>query len=535
MTNADHAPLFDFVAAQIAGFLQAYPEATARSGTHPGSHSDGGRQGHQGRLRLGFTFSFTVEQTSLEGGTLIRWDKGWDIPSAVGRDPCALLQAALDRAGLAVEVSALANDSVGTLLTRCYTAARNTGSKTLAGLIIGTGTNAAYVERLGAVTRLPMAAAAAAEDKRVQDADGDGDDNGGQYMIMNTEWGCFDDTVAVLPCNPYDDELDRESIDPGSQRMEKRVGGMYLGELFRLAVLRLHGAGGVLDMTFSDGSPLFDREGIDCEFLSFLAGDHAPEAARHETATVLAATHVSNRDVEVLQRVAGAVARRAGRIVGAALAALLVQTGNVTLGETEEEVSVPEGVSPLGSGEMLLTHDLTPTTLTTDPKEKEQANRTTPSKTPRTCLDGPRGLWISLADYLSRKLAVMSGKPSPSHSPKSSQPTTTTTTPTTTNSSTSPPSPPSSLSNPGESHRQDQANKATTRRNHPLPILDIGVDGSVIEFHPTFEADMRSAVRDVPEIGPAGEQRIRIGLVRDGSAVGAALMAQAAIARPAIM
>lgn len=59
-------------------------------------------------------------------------------------------------------------------------------------------------------------------------------------------------------------------------------------------------------------------------------------------------------------------------------------------------------------------------------------------------------------------------------------------------------------------------------------IIDIGADGSLIEFYPDFEAEMRGAMRDVPEIGEAGEQRIRIGLAKDGSGVGAALMAQAA-------
>jgi hexokinase len=60
-------------------------------------------------------------------------------------------------------------------------------------------------------------------------------------------------------------------------------------------------------------------------------------------------------------------------------------------------------------------------------------------------------------------------------------------------------------------------------------IIDIGADGSLFELYPTFEADMRGAIQEVPEIGPAGERRVRIGLAKDGSGVGAALMAQAAL------
>ena len=59
-------------------------------------------------------------------------------------------------------------------------------------------------------------------------------------------------------------------------------------------------------------------------------------------------------------------------------------------------------------------------------------------------------------------------------------------------------------------------------------IIDIGADGSLIESYPTFEDEMRGAMREVAEIGRAGEQRIRISLTKDGSGVGAALMAHAA-------
>lgn len=57
-------------------------------------------------------------------------------------------------------------------------------------------------------------------------------------------------------------------------------------------------------------------------------------------------------------------------------------------------------------------------------------------------------------------------------------------------------------------------------------VVEIGVDGSLVEFYPTFEAEMREAIRDV--LGPAQERRVRIGLAKDGSGVGAALMALAA-------
>lgn len=56
-------------------------------------------------------------------------------------------------------------------------------------------------------------------------------------------------------------------------------------------------------------------------------------------------------------------------------------------------------------------------------------------------------------------------------------------------------------------------------------IVDIGVDGSLIEFYPGFEAYMREALRAVKGIGAVGEKRIRIGIAKDGSSVGAAIIA----------
>jgi hexokinase len=56
-------------------------------------------------------------------------------------------------------------------------------------------------------------------------------------------------------------------------------------------------------------------------------------------------------------------------------------------------------------------------------------------------------------------------------------------------------------------------------------IVDIGVDGSLVEFYPGFEDYMRDALRAMEGIGATGERRIRIGIAKDGSGVGAALIA----------
>lgn len=56
-------------------------------------------------------------------------------------------------------------------------------------------------------------------------------------------------------------------------------------------------------------------------------------------------------------------------------------------------------------------------------------------------------------------------------------------------------------------------------------MVDIGVDGSVIEHYPGFESRMRGVLRSIDGIGVEGERRIRIGIAKDGSSVGAAIIA----------
>ncbi|KAG8961945.1 glucokinase [Tulasnella sp. 419] len=51
--------------------------------------------------------------------------------------------------------------------------------------------------------------------------------------------------------------------------------------------------------------------------------------------------------------------------------------------------------------------------------------------------------------------------------------------------------------------------------------VDVGVDGSMVEFYPFFEERLREAL--VSLIGAEGNKKVVIGLAKDGSGVGAAL------------
>lgn len=52
-------------------------------------------------------------------------------------------------------------------------------------------------------------------------------------MIINIEWGAFDNEKVVLPFSEYDEQLDRATENPGKQLFEKMISGLYLGEVAR--------------------------------------------------------------------------------------------------------------------------------------------------------------------------------------------------------------------------------------------------------------------------------------------------------------
>nr|GMD84758.1 hexokinase-2, chloroplastic [Ipomoea batatas] len=128
--------LFDFIASALAKFAQKEGEKF---------HLPPGRT-----REIGFTFSFPVKQTSIKSGILIKWTKGFAVSGTAGKDVVACLNEAMKRLGLDMQVSALVNDTVGTLA-----GARYWDDDVMVAVILGTGTNACYVERTDAIPKLP--------------------------------------------------------------------------------------------------------------------------------------------------------------------------------------------------------------------------------------------------------------------------------------------------------------------------------------------------------------------------------------------
>lgn len=127
------------------------------------------------------------------------------------------------------------------------------------GLILGTGTNAAYVEDKAAISKL-----------------GAGSKQGGS-MVVNMEWGNFRD--ESLKMTSYDHTIHANSSTTG-QVFEKMISGKYLGEIARLAVLDAAAMG---SYPTASESWLFKKDGdcdvghLDAEIMGLVEQDTTPD------------------------------------------------------------------------------------------------------------------------------------------------------------------------------------------------------------------------------------------------------------------
>lgn len=328
--------LFAFLALQIRDFLEEhhldhFERHVRRRLTM--SEPEGYKDEHV--FRLGFTFSFPVNQFGINKGTLMRWTKGFDIPDAIGKDVCALLQDEIDKLHLPIRVAALVNDTVGTLMARSYTSSGKQGA--VLGAIFGTGTNGAYVEKLSNLKK-PLT--------------GEYDKSTGD-MVINTEWGSFDNQLNVLPNTPWDAALDQQTPNPGLQMYEKRVSGMFLGEIVRHVVLDLLKDPAISlfkDETSKSNdwesttyiaktSSLYQPWGLDTSILSTAALDNTPTllGLRQALESQLHIEAPAHDDARAFKNIAAAVGRRAARLSAVAIAAIVLETGRLAEDKDKDE------------------------------------------------------------------------------------------------------------------------------------------------------------------------------------------------------
>ncbi|KAJ2613076.1 hypothetical protein H4S08_002404 [Coemansia sp. RSA 1365] len=282
--EAKESRLWDFVAECVAVFLEEHD-------LHP----------PQGRrvIPCGYTFSFPIFQTGISTGNLSMWNKGFSVPNSVGRDVVNLTQSAFQRHHVPVEIVAVVNDTVGTLMTSAYSF-----PDTQMGIIFGTGTNAAYWERLDNIGKWA------------------GDRHG--EMVVNLEWGAFDNTALVLPYTMHDNKLNRKSSNHGLQVYEKMISGLFLGEVTRNAILAL------VDQRLifcGRSSEILNKSyTFDTAYMSEIVSDDSSDLSA--TKTVLESTldlpPTTLTDRKAVKNVCNMIGTRSVRLSAAAMCAVLL-------------------------------------------------------------------------------------------------------------------------------------------------------------------------------------------------------------------
>uniref|UniRef100_A0A672Z8Y1 hexokinase n=1 Tax=Sphaeramia orbicularis TaxID=375764 RepID=A0A672Z8Y1_9TELE len=247
------------------------------------------------RLPLGFTFSFPCRQTSLDG-ILVTWTKGFKATDCEGEDVVGLLREAIKRREeFDLDVVAIVNDTVGTMMTCAYEE-----STCEIGLIAGTGSNACYMEEM----------------KNIEMID---DDEG--RMCVNMEWGAFGDNGCLDDIRTeYDRAVDDFSLNPGKQRYEKMCSGMYLGEIVRNILIDMTKRGFLFRGQISE--TLKTRGIFETKFLSQIESDRL---ALLQVRSILQHLGLDSTcdDSIIVKEVCGAVSRRAAQLCGAGMAAVV--------------------------------------------------------------------------------------------------------------------------------------------------------------------------------------------------------------------
>jgi len=161
-------------------------------------------------LPVGYCFSYPARSLRNGDAELIKWVKGVNIANMenkpVGKP---LLEYLNKNTDYGFQKIAVVNDTI----TSLFAGLKNSGHDAYIGLIVGTGTNMATFYPSGYISKLKGEKSFASE------------------TPINLESGNFFPPHLTV----FDDEVDRKSDNPGIQRFEKAVSGMYLGQIFRAA------------------------------------------------------------------------------------------------------------------------------------------------------------------------------------------------------------------------------------------------------------------------------------------------------------
>jgi hexokinase len=246
--------------------------------------------------RLGFCFSFSMEQLPNKDGRVNNLSKEVKAPEVLGELVGENLAAALRAEGRRPPRIVVLNDTVTAMLAgMAGSAGRGYGG--YLGFILGTGTNTCYLEANRNITK-------------ARDLDPAG------QQVINMESGSY----GRVPQGTVDREYNAGTRYPQAYLLEKMVSGAYLGPV-ALATLRRAAGEGLFSRPASEGLGALTELGTEAlhEYLSFPGLDSHPLGAALEQGGEedrVVAWHLLDRLIE-----------RAARLAAMTLAGAVLQGG----------------------------------------------------------------------------------------------------------------------------------------------------------------------------------------------------------------
>ena len=241
--------------------------------------------------KIGFCFSYAVEMFPNKDGKLLEWSKEVKAPEVIGQMVGKNL---LEAMGTPDKHIVLMNDTVSTLLAgQAATAGRK--FDTYIGFILGTGTNACYIEKNKNISK-------------TADLDPKGN------MIINIESGNF----SLMPRTDIDIAFDNTTKQPGRYTFEKMISGGYFGGLCTTA-LKLAAAEEVFSSETKVKMKNMDELTSE-EVNNFVCRVDLP-------ANTLTTVLISKEDKKTAAEIINALITRAAKLTAASLAAVILKTG----------------------------------------------------------------------------------------------------------------------------------------------------------------------------------------------------------------
>uniref|UniRef100_A0A3Q1JLW4 Hexokinase-2 n=1 Tax=Anabas testudineus TaxID=64144 RepID=A0A3Q1JLW4_ANATE len=243
------------------------------------------------KLPVGFTFSFPCLQSKLD-------EVNSKLPAPTGSCNfrcCFDLDIISLHQDYQADIMAVVNDTVGTMMTCGFD-----DQRCEVGIIIGTGTNACYMEELRHIDLV------------------EGDEG---RMCINTEWGSFGDDGSLEDIRTeFDREIDRGSLNPGKQLFEKMASGMYMGELVRLILVKMAKEGLLFEGRITP--ELLTRGKIETKHVSAIEKTKEGLKKCMEILTRLG-VEPSDEDCLAVQHVCTIVSFRSANLIASTLGAIL--------------------------------------------------------------------------------------------------------------------------------------------------------------------------------------------------------------------